>query len=135
MPKIVRSSRHFFSHNNKIKTQFISQFLDEYRYAVQQFIDFLWNNPIEWTTKNNEILTLDINNLKLECPPVLNYDVISFPTQLSARALSSAATQALAIVKSKTNDVRKRLYAIQKAIEDNRPITKLQKKLDESQKT
>jgi putative transposase len=112
--KIIRSSKHFFHHLNKIKIFNINSFLVDYRLAVQNYIDFIWNNPISWETNKNEDKCLDINNMSLDCPPFLDYKIINFNSNLSARALSSATIQALGIVKSKTNDVRKRQFALSK---------------------
>jgi len=135
MPRVIRSSKHFYQNNNKIKTEKIIQFLDEYQYAVQKYIDYLWCNPIPWQTKKNENCLLDIQNNHFDCPRMFDYKIIVFKTSLSKRALSSAITQALGIIKSKTNDVKKRQYAIRKAKEENKNetiIKKLQKKLENS---
>ena len=103
--KIIRSSKHSLHFSNANKVNVVSHFLDSYAFATQAFIDFIWNNPIHWTTKINHY-TFDIATLQLDCPSVLDYKLCQFPTDLSARALSSAITQALAIIASKTNEVR-----------------------------
>jgi len=133
--KVIRSSRHFYHQNNKIKTQLISDFLDEYHVAMQKYINFIWQNPLPWQTSKGEDRLLDIQNLILDCPSVYDYQITTFQTNLSARALSSAITQSLSVVKSKTNDVRKRKYALQKATEEHKSdkiIKKLQEKLEKS---
>lgn len=127
--KIIRSSRHFYSNNNKVKTENIRYFLHEYKQAVQNYIDFLWENPLSWETKTGVPLTFDLSKLQMNCPKCLDYQIIKFETKLSARALSSAATQALGIVKSKTNDVKKRQFALSEAVKNGKQTQKLETKL------
>ena len=86
--KVIRSSRHFYHQNNKIKTQLISDFLDEYHVAMQKYINFIWQNPLPWQTSKGEDRLLDIQNLILDCPSVYDYQITTFQTNLSARALS-----------------------------------------------
>ena len=122
MPNVIRSSRHFYFLNNKCKTQAISDFLDQFQPVVQQNIDFIWVNPLPWKTGKGEDRLLDVQNLILDCPANYDYNVVQFPSELAARAKAAAMTQALSIVKSKTEDVRKRQFALQKAIEENEEL-------------
>ena len=129
MSRIIRTSRHSLKFTNPGKKQSLHAFLEEYRTAVQRYIDFLWNNRIEW--KENRIL--DVQNDFLDCPRMLDYKIISFETKLSARALSSAVTQACGIVQSKTRRLQKLLWIIEKLKEEDSRKARLTQKRKEKE--
>ena len=131
MSRIIRTSRHSLKFTNPGKKQFLHAFLEEYRTAVQRYIDFLWNNRIEW--KENRIL--DVQNDFLDCPRMLDYKIISFETKLSARALSSSVTQACGIVQSKTKRLQKLLWIIEKLKEEDSRKARLTQKRKEKWKS
>ncbi len=127
MPKykeIIRTSKHTLKFANTGKQKEISDFLNEFGLAVQGFIKFLWNNPVEFKstkvvseineiTKEAEkiqvevIKTLDIQRNSFDCPLFFDYKICEVSDKLSSRALSSAITMACGIVKSQTRKIQK----------------------------
>lgn len=109
---MIRSSKHLFTKTlNPSKWNKLNQFVDGYTIAVNRYVNYLWNNEVKWL--NN---VFDISKDQLDCPAALNYKLVSFETDLSARALSSAATQACGIVKS-VIEKRKRLLWLKEKLE------------------
>ena len=128
--QIIRSSRHCIQANHWRK-DILDHFLDSYLAATQNYIDFLWNAPFCWGAKGQ---LLDVASRKFHCPSVLDYKVITFPTDLSQRALSSAATQALGIVKGAVKKISKAQYALQQATKkkacDAKKLTNLNREVN-----
>ena len=84
---------------NTGKADCISAFISAYHSAVQFYINYLWNNRIEYKIKDVQKIfdrKLDILN---DCPSFISTTDIAFETILSARALKSASTQACGMVK------------------------------------
>ena len=95
-----RTKKNKNCNTNKINE--VNEFLDDYGKALQLFFSYLYNNPITYKKKIKEEETIVLFSLKdnlLDCPGMYDYNVIKFDTKLSARALSSAMTQACGIVK------------------------------------
>jgi hypothetical protein len=108
---MIRSTKHYFQNINSGKLQVVSEFLSAYRLATQNYIDYIWTS----TFKDGYGETcFDIPNDKLNLPKYLNYQAITFPTQLSARALSSSLMQAIGIVKGVLAFRKKTLWIIEK---------------------
>lgn len=110
---MIKSTKVSIKFANKNKKDTLVQIIDEYRRVVSFFIDSLWS---------------------LEKVPVLVPKDITdkCDTWLSARMKQCASKQASGIVRGTQAKQRKRLYAIQKMIEDNRleEAKKLQKIYD-----
>lgn len=110
---MIRSTKVSIKFANKNKKDTLTQIIDEYRRVVSFFIDTLWS---------------------LEKVPVLVPKDITdkCDTWLSARMKQCASKQASGIVRGTQAKQHKRLYAIQKMIEDNRleEAKKLQKIYD-----
>ena len=105
MPEIIRTSKHSLKDCNTKKIQSLSVFLEEYSYALKEYVHFLCNNEIHYKKKDIDVLFSLKKNL-LDCPSVLDYKIIKFETKLSARALSSAMTQACGVVKGIANNIK-----------------------------
>lgn len=117
----VRSIKHYYSTTNSGKLVILREFIDQYRIGCQFYIDYVFSHSF-----NN----FDINQDILNNPPkYIDYQVYNNETKLSARALSSAMTQALSIVRGSVAIRRKLLYIIQKRKEDNLSIDYYEKKL------
>lgn len=121
---MIRASKHSVKFSNLGKRNTLSNFIDEYREAITQYTEFLWNNRVEWLDR-----VLDVQNGLLDCPSMLDYNLIQFPTQLSARALSSAATQACGMVKSALEKQRKRLFKLNELKSKGKDYSNLEKKI------
>ena len=126
MSKIIKSSQHTTKFTNNGKLDINSDFLNEYDRVLWWFVDYLWNNKIQW--KNG---TLDIKNNKFDALDFISTTNLSLVTELSARAVKIASGEALAIIKSQTEKRRKQLYILAKKMRDgDTSISKLQSKID-----
>lgn len=125
---MIRSSDHTFKFANAGKKILLSKFLSAYQDAVFKYVDYLWSNEIKWADK-----TFCLAKQQLDCPSMLNYKIIKFDTPLSARALSSAATQACGIVKAATEKQRRRLWQLNKLKQEGKDCTNLQYKIDNTE--
>lgn len=122
----IRTSTHYFNKIcNKNKLLSLSQFIDEYRNITQLIIDYLWNNEILY---NNKIF--NIQKDMLDCPSFISTKDLNFNSNLSKRAIKCAATQACSIVKSTVEKRRKRLYILNKLIDEGEDTSNLLKKLE-----
>lgn len=125
---MIRTSKHIIpKHTNTNKLHNLDQFIDEYKNAVTQYIDYLWNNEIVWGSKNT---IFNISKDQLNTPSMISTTNIKINTKLSARALKCASTQACAVIKSITTKRRKRLYIRDKLKQENKDYSKIQEKLD-----
>jgi transposase len=114
--KIIRTSRHNLSYSNIAKSTNLNNFINEYTNAVRIYTDYIWNNDIHWTSthkhEDEDIILHHLFSLEkesYECSSFLDYKIITFSTKLSARALSSAITQACGIIKAHSNKLQKML--------------------------
>lgn len=126
--KYLRCSSHCFSKSiNFNKQHTLALFLDHYKTAIQHYINFLWDNQYSYNNNNNNIFNISKN--LLQCPSFIDYKTISFNTKLSARALSSAAIQACAIIKAATEKRCRQLYILNELKKDceKQPSEKLQR--------
>ena len=112
---MIRSTKHSLKYANSKKKSDVIRFLSNYRAALQEYVDFIWYNPI---IQNNKLI-LDIQNNKLNSISYIDYNCISLSTKLSARSLSSAATQACGIVSGVIRRKSKYLYIANKLLEEN----------------
>ena len=117
---MIRSSRHTVNFLNPRKYHNLVVFQFDYADAVQQYIDYLWNNRIEVEiqdkkdTTKSYIYIFDIKTKQYNLLPQLSNVDIPITTDLSGRSLKSALTQAIGIVKSSTTKFKKKEYAVVK---------------------
>jgi len=133
MAEIIRTSKHSLKDCNTHKMQDLIVFMNDYETALKNYVDYLYNNKISYKKKINKVETEILFSLKdnlLDCPSVLDYKIISFPTSLSARALSSAMTQACGIVKGIANNIKKLQDKLEYLQEKNLPTKFTQELLD-----
>jgi transposase len=104
---MIRSSKHTTGFANSNKQISLSLFIQEYQRIAQIYIDYIWLSPISYTIKDKTFV-LDIQHDLLDCPIFLDYNLISFQTSLSARALSSCITQVCSLIRGAL-DYRKRM--------------------------
>jgi hypothetical protein len=116
---------------NAGKAECISTFLSAYHSAVQFYINYLWNNRIEYKIKDVQKVfdrKLDVLN---DCPSFISTTDIPLNTVLSARALKSASTQACGIVKGALEKRKRLLFKKAELMSNNlrvRHINRLIKK-------
>jgi transposase len=128
-PQLFRAIKHYFQGCNDGKLAMLHLFLDEYRIACQFFIDYIFSHAFENFDIQNDILDY--------LPQYLSYQIAETFVQeqglrLSARALSSALTQSIGIVRGRISVRRKLLYIIKKRKEENKPIEYFEKQLDKN---
>ena len=111
---IIKSSIHDTRFSNKEKQDNLSIFVDECRSVMEQMINYIWNNDITWIDKEQQSHTLSIRNNHLDTPKYFDYNMFPIDTFLTARALSSLATQVAGMIKSAVEKQRKRLYMLEK---------------------
>jgi transposase len=124
---MIRSSKHYFKEANNNKKSIVADFLEQYRFATQQYIDYIWTNQIY---NQHKEICFDLQQDKLDLPPYLNYQAVKFETKLSARALSAASNQAIGLVKGQVAIRKKLLWVIQQRQLKNQNIEYYQKKLN-----
>lgn len=112
---MIRSTKHTLKYTNSKKLKSIILFLSQYNIAVQEYVDFIWSNKIYQKDK----LVLDIQNNILNTLSYIDYNLIVSKSNLSARALSSAATQACSIVSGVIRRKSKHLYVANKLLSEN----------------
>lgn len=123
--RAIRTSKHTLSHANTHKLSQLQNFIQEYRNAIQHYINYLWNTPVHYNNK-----TFDRSKNQLECPSFLDYNLITFETKLSARALCSASTQACGMIKAATEKRRKQLFKLKQLKQENKSYKKLEEKIN-----
>lgn len=98
---LTRSVGFSLKETNREKRELLTLFLDLYGNAMRFYIDLLWENRLEWTSKdkNNVVKThvLDVSQGLYDSPSMLKGSY-EFDTILSGRALKCASTQACGIV-------------------------------------
>lgn len=118
MSKIILTSKHSLSELNKEKLNSVKEFLKEYRTAVIFYFNHLFYNKITW----GDSCVLDIKNDELFCPPyLLTKELIPENCNLSARALSSASTQACGMIKGLIYKRNKLLFVLKCLKEQKQP--------------
>jgi transposase len=112
LPKLILTSKHSLRELNIGKSDFIKEFLSEYKKATLFYVDYLFNNKIIFTVKDKERI-LDIKKDLLDCPSFIStINIIPEETRLSGRVLKAASTQACGIIKSIIDKRRKLLYIL-----------------------
>jgi hypothetical protein len=127
MPTITKSSTHSVKFANTGKQEKLRLFLDEYNRVVWWFVHYLWTTEIQWGSR-----VLDVRRNKLDVPDFISTTNIPLDTNLSARAMATAASEALGIVKSRTEKRRKQLFVLAKKMREGcvADVKKLQSKID-----
>lgn len=110
------------SNANTGKLSSLSEIHIEYKKAVEYFIDKLWNGHVP--TFHPEKQKYELSNY------VSNINFKPENTILSARMIKSATTQAIGIVKSKTEKLRKTQFIIKKKQKEGKNTNKLQRIYD-----
>lgn len=118
--KIIRSTRHSLKFSNKIKLEKFGAFLSEYQRVGQFLIDEIWDNGYgEFNIKKD---VLDI-------PKYIDYKQFKIETPLSARALSSLATQITGVISASTEKRRRKLWLFEKLEKEGKPNKNVKKQL------
>lgn len=118
--KIIRSTRHSLKFSNKIKLEKFSAFLSEYQRVGQFLIYEIWDNGYgEFNIKKD---VLDI-------PKYIDYKQFKIETPLSARALSSLATQITGVISASTEKRRRKLWLFEKLEKEGKPNKNVKKQL------
>ena len=128
--KKVKASKVSLQFINRSKHERLMNFIEAYRKATIFYINHIWNNEIKYEY-NGEQKLFSIQKDLLYLPKYLSTIDISLKTNLSARALKCAMTQAIGIINSYTDDRRKLLYLFSQTVkkgERTRSITKQLKK-------
>lgn len=104
---MIRSAKVYFrkdSNNGKLRN--LDAFIKEYRRIASFYMDYLWNNTVEYNGK-----VFSIKDDKLDVPQFLSKDQTPFiETSLSARALKCCLTQILGMMGAVTKHRRTALY-------------------------
>ena len=130
----VKTSKHSLLYANVGKADILGIFLSDYGKAVRFYINYLWNNKVAYKKKiknkdgslSEITYILDIKSDKLDCPSFISTVNIPFETDLSARALRAASSQACSIVSSAIEKRKRKLYVRENKIkkkERTRAIT------------
>lgn len=130
MTTIIKTSQHSIKFANTGKQELLLEFLDEYNRMKWWFVDYFWNNKITWGTGN--CMVIDIQNNHYDVPSYISTTNINYTTELSARAIKSASSEALGLIKSQTDKRRKQLYVLAELMRDGKvsEAKRLQSKID-----
>jgi hypothetical protein len=98
---VIRSTRHHTKDLNAEKRKIYEKFLDDYSSYTKRVVDSIWNHGYgDFCVKDN----------KLALSKFLDYKDFDFPTELSARAKSSAVTQAGGIIRASIEKQRRVIW-------------------------
>ena len=107
--EIVRTTKHNYGFSANTEKQIkLYDFLSEHKRALQIYIDYLFNNTIIYNKKEIRNIEFSLQKELYQAPSMLDYKIVVFETTLSARALSSAMTQACGIIKGIAN--KRKIY-------------------------
>lgn len=95
----------------------IALFIHDYRQATEFYVDYLWIN-------------CEIDKQKYSVPKFITSEIKPPNTNLSARALKCAATQACGMVSARVTKLRKTQFIVKREQRRGQPKTKLQSKYD-----
>ena len=130
----IKTSKHTTKYANFGKREMLRTFLKDYVSAVNFYIDYIWCSRLTWEDKQGTIYVSDIQNEMYDLPKFIS-TVGNTPDncELSARALKCASSEAIGIVKSITNKIRKAKFKLDVAIGlgDEKKIEIARKKLNE----
>lgn len=121
---MIRSSKVSINQANARKMDVLSMFIDEYRMAVEYFINEYWN------MKFANAYTLNLGKLK---PMKFYPSSITDPLcNLSGRSLKSAKQQALGMINAATTKRYKRAFVLKKHQVENKKVSSLKRVLDKT---
>jgi transposase len=128
MTSIIKTSQHSTKFANTGKQDILSEFLTEYDRMIWWFVDYLWETKIVWGL--NQVL--DVKNNRLDVPNFINTADIEYHSDLSARAIKLASSEALALVKGQTEKRRKQFHVLAKNMKMGTvgEVKRLQSKID-----
>lgn len=115
---MIRTTKHSLKFCNTQKKQKIESFVDECLRVLELYVDYVWNNRIEWDSKDkSKHIVLDIKNEEYEYPQRLynkeiESKIVGFETKLSARVRKCLINQALGIIAGSIETQRRRKYQI-----------------------
>ena len=116
---MIRASVHTIRFANYKKKCKYRSFLKEYRRVMSIMLDEIWDKGYSWINSKGEKVIFNPNKNLLEHPRFIDYNLFNIETTLSARALSSLATQLCGILGSSVEKQRKRLYIKNKLQKEN----------------
>ncbi len=125
----IKSTNLSINRANFNKLDRLNLFLSDYKDAIEFYVNYLFTNKISYKI-NEKIIIFDIKNDQLNCPLFLSTKDIIFESNLSARALKCAITQACSIIRSLLKQRQKYLFVFNKLQSEKkrtRHITKLLK--------
>jgi predicted RNA-binding Zn-ribbon protein involved in translation (DUF1610 family) len=107
---IVRTSPLYLKHANEAKAERLHEFLVDYRSAVQQVIDHVWDNGIVYGDR-----VFNVTENLLHVPSFLPGNCLpTMSTELSGRALKCASNQAMSMVGAAVARRKKDLHWLSK---------------------
>lgn len=113
--KVVRSVRHSLLSANKRKRRVLADFLNEYRYVVYLYVDFLWSATLDF----GDGKLFDIRREQYNLPKMLSNVFIESmmderirKSPLSARAKACALSQSIGMVRASIEKARRFQYVI-----------------------
>lgn len=122
----IKSSKISLKYSNISKFFILKNIINEYKKAVTFYVDYLWDNKIEYPSKNG-IKIFDVKNKKYDSPQFIS--TIEYNSNLSGRLLSAASTQACSMVSAALVKHKKCLYLLNKQNESKQRTRKLTKLL------
>lgn len=130
----VRSSFLSIDKLNLSKKDRLKSFICDYKKAVLFYMDYLFNNEIIYHVNDKKVI-FDIKNDKLDCPNFISNTDIAYNTDLSARALKCAVTQACSIVKSCVKKRKSLLFVFNELKINKKRTRSIVKKLNKTKIT
>lgn len=114
---MILSSRISLEQANTGKQDKIALFIHDYRQAMEFYVDYLWNK-------------CEIDKQKYQVPKFIASEIKPPNTNLSARALKCAATQACGMVSARVTKLAKTQFIVKREQRRGQPNAKLQSKYD-----
>jgi transposase len=114
---MILSSKISLEAANTGKQDNLALFIAEYRKAMAFYVDYLW-------------IKCEIDKQKYRVPKFIASEVKPFETNLSARALKCAATQACGMVSARVKKLGKTQFIVKREQRAGKPAAKLQSKYD-----
>lgn len=108
---MILSSKISLKTANTGKATSLAMFITDFRIALNFYVDWLWAE-------------CEIDSQKFNIPKYIASDIKPPNTNLSARALKCAATQACGMVKSRVKALSKKQFVIKKSQKSGKPMSK-----------
>jgi transposase len=131
---MIRTSKHTTKFANANKLISLDLFLEEYKCCLQFYIDFLWNNEVQYEVKKKGsedklLKTFNVLTKQYECPSMLSTKLLPFETTLFARALKCCITQACGVVRAVLKKPKSYEFVLAKLIEEGKDTSKIEKRI------